>query len=429
MNGNLNGMNNMEDIIEDLFKIYNSAIDSYNSKISQNINEKYTIIDKAMISTYLYIKILSNLNINNNISKDILINYLLKQIIYGETGNLDLEISDISKKDLYNKVLNNLINKQFEYKNRILKTLKYNYKIIENKEYNSLLEFCEYISEYYILEKLLRRGNKEVEIYVLNLENKFREYIKSEEKKSTISNEKINILDLILNKRFENSEYYNLIQVVLKLRDVYRYSTLTTIVPENVLFHQYSMTVTNIIIADYMISLGENIDKYKLVYKTLFHDFGEYKGNEIVSQIKLYNDETKKMFEQIEENDERELKELIGEDIYTIITDYKKEKEGYIADIIDKIQGIMKLWIEVGYMNNYTYLKALCSLYQKRFEKFKNLERLEGIKNKEFLLQLLKESYLYIKEKILYKDYNILIQYFTKKEIEDFEKEIKELKN
>ena len=74
MNGNLNGMNNMEDIIEDLFKIYNSAIDSYNSKISQNINEKYTIIDKAMISTYLYIKILSNLNIKNNISKYILIN-------------------------------------------------------------------------------------------------------------------------------------------------------------------------------------------------------------------------------------------------------------------------------------------------------------------------------------------------------------------
>jgi len=48
----------MDDIIEDLFKIYLANIDSYNSKIHQTINDKYTIIDKAMIVTYLFVKII-----------------------------------------------------------------------------------------------------------------------------------------------------------------------------------------------------------------------------------------------------------------------------------------------------------------------------------------------------------------------------------
>ena len=49
-------MNNMEDLVEDLLKIYLSAMDSNNAKIFQNVNDKYTIIDKSMISAYLYIK-------------------------------------------------------------------------------------------------------------------------------------------------------------------------------------------------------------------------------------------------------------------------------------------------------------------------------------------------------------------------------------
>src|SRR5699024_8478392 len=110
------------------------------------------------------------------------------------------------------------------------------------------------------------------------------------------------------------------------------------------------------------------------------HDFGEYKGNEIVAQIKLYNEETQKMFAEIEENDEKELEKLLGKDIYIIIKEYKNEKEGYIADILDKILGIMKLWIETGYMNNYTYIKSLCSVYQERFAKFKNLDRIQDLK-------------------------------------------------
>lgn len=420
-------MNNMRDLVDDLLKIYISSIDSNNAKILQNVNDKYTIIDKAMIASYLYIKILMVLNGENKISEDVLINYLIRQNIYGETGNLALEISDTSKKNLYNEVLNHLIVDQFEYKNRILKKLKYNYKIIENNEYFNLLEFCENIAEYYILDKLLKRGNNEVTEYINRLETKFKLYIEKSAIQDSLEKEKVRIYKLILNKKFENTEYYNLIQIALKLKDVYRYSTLTTVVPENVLFHQFNMVVANIVFTDYMIAKGEEIDRYKLVCKILFHDFGEYKGNEIVSQIKQYNEETIKMFAEIEENDEKELETLLGNDIYKVISDYKNGKEGYIADILDKILGIMKLWIEVGYMNNFTYIKSICSVYQKRFAKFKNLERIEELKNKEFLLEFLKNSYVFVKENLININPNILAQYFTTEEIQGFEKELKRL--
>ena len=141
-------MKNMKDYIEDLFKIYNSAIDSYSSKVLQVINEKYTLIDKAMIATYLYIKILDELGIIENIAKDTLINYLLKQIIYGETGNLDLQITNKSKEAIYKEVIDQLIIEKFAYKNRILVHLKYEYKIMPQNQYHKLIDFCEEIAEF-----------------------------------------------------------------------------------------------------------------------------------------------------------------------------------------------------------------------------------------------------------------------------------------
>lgn len=340
-----------------------------------------------------------------------------------------MKFTDKTNQDFYDEVLQKLIVDKFEYKNRILNKLKYNYEEIENNEYTELLKFCEDIAELYIYKKMLKNGNEEVNIYINEIISKLKEVSKNKNTENVLNEEKRNIIKLILEEDFEKTEYYNLIQVALNLKDVFRYSTLTTVVPENVLFHQYVMAITCQIVADYMIFKGENIDKYNLLYKTLFHDFGEYKGNEIVAQIKIYNDDTKRMFAEMEEKDEEELEELIGEDLYEIIKDYKKGVEGYIGDIIDKILGIMKIDIEVCYMNNLTYIKALCSLYQKRFEKFKNLERIEAIKDKKFLLKLLKESYIYIKENVINKDTHILEQYFTIEEIEGFKTELEELKN
>lgn len=127
----------MEEYIEDLLKIYNSSIDSYNSKIMQTLNGKYTIIDKAMLASYLYIKILTKLKIEEKISKEVLKNYLLKQIIYGETGNLSLEISDKSIEKTCKEVIEKLIIDKFESKNKITKKLKYNYNTIESNQYTN----------------------------------------------------------------------------------------------------------------------------------------------------------------------------------------------------------------------------------------------------------------------------------------------------
>ena len=54
-----------------------------------------------MLATYLYIRILKKLKIEEKVSKNVLKNYLLKQIIYGETGNLALEIADKSREKVY----------------------------------------------------------------------------------------------------------------------------------------------------------------------------------------------------------------------------------------------------------------------------------------------------------------------------------------
>lgn len=414
-------------VLADLFKVYLSAIDSYNSKILQTINEKYTIIDKSMFAVYIFVKILEDRNEHDSIAEETLKNYMLKQIIYCETGNLALEITDKTNIELYNKVINELIIEKFEYKNRILNELRYDYKIIVQNEYTSLLNFCELISELAILNKLSRRGNAEAREYFEVKKQKFLEL--EIDKNDKFQKEKELILNCIKQNKFKSTEYFNLLEVALNLRDVYRYSTLTTTLPENVLFHQFTMAVSSIIFSQYLNSkMGEKIDIYKIIVKSLFHDFGEYKGNEIVTQVKNYNEDTIKMFKEIEKNDENELKEKIGENIYQIIVDYGEEKEGYISELLDKTFGIMKLWIEVGYMGNNQYAKSICSIFQSRFKKFKKVEKIDTLKNKDFYLDLVRICYIYVKEHLIEYNLDMFFEYFTKEELEEYRAELAEIK-
>lgn len=197
-------------------------------------------------------------------------------------------------------------------------------------------------------------------------------------------------------------------------------------IPENVLFHQYTITIAGIIFGEYLNQeFNENFNIELLMEKSLFHDLGEYKGNEIVAQVKYYNEDTIKMFKEIEAVDEKELKSKVGEEIYTLIITAKDEKEGYILDLLDKIVAIMKLWIEIRYMHNYTYIKAISSIYQERFKRFLKLDKIDDIQNKEFLREFLRESYIYIKRSMIYQDEEILKQYFTEKDIKEFKEEIK----
>lgn len=233
-------------------------------------------------------------------------------------------------------------------------------------------------------------------------------------------------MEAIAKNRFDKTEYAGLLDIALNLKDVYRYSTFTTTIPENVLFHQYTIATTSIIFAEYLNNeFKENFDIALLMERTLFHDFGEYKGNEIVTQVKYYNEDTIKMFKEIEEIDEKELQSKVGDEIYNLIITAKDGKEGYVFDLLDKILGIAKIWIEVGYMHNYTYLKAICAIYQERFKRFLKLEKIDDIKNKEFLREFLRNSYIYIKEHTINKDKEILKQYFTEDDIKELNEEIK----
>lgn len=420
----------MNDIIEDLLKIYISCIDSYNSKIYQTINDKYTIIDKSMLAIYQYIKILEDRNEKNQEAINLLSNYILKQIIYSETGNIVFEIVDKSKVDLYNEILDELVIEKFEYKNRIMKKLKYNYTKIELNEYKKLIVFLEDIAEFSIFQKLVLRGNQEAEIVLEKIKNKITQQYDNLNTNDYFYKEKQKIIGLINKNEFLESQYGKLNSVALNLKDVYRYSNLPSQLPENVLLHQYTMTVMSIMMTEYCNqNLEDKIDLYTIIVKSLFHDFGEYKGTEIITHFKNYNEITKKMFAEIEEKDEKDLENQIGTNLYIIISNYKNGIEGYLSELIDKMLGIMKLWIEVGYFNNNAYIKSINSIYQDRFKRFLRIEHIEGVHNKEFFLELLREYYIYIKEHLVEKDLNYFLKYFTEEELQQFRREIDYLKN
>ena len=418
----------MNEVLDDLLKIYLSTIDSYNSKIYQTVNDKYTIIDKSIITVYLFIKIIEDRKEQNDEVVGLIANYLLKQNIYGETGSLSFEISDKSKRELYNELLEKLILEKYDYKNRVLKQLNYNYKILQKNKYTELLTFLEDIAEFSIFNKIVEKGNNEANSMLLKIKEKI--ISKIIDTKDYFFKEKNELIQLIKDNNFKESTYGNLVNVALNLRDVYRYSSVTVVIPENVLFHQYSVAIASLLICEYSNKvLNENIDVYSILTKALFHDFGEYKGTEIVTQFKNYNDVTKKMFAEIEENDEKELEGKIGTNLYNIISDYKNGAEGFIVEMVDKMLGIMKLWIEAGILNNCIAIKSIVSVYQDRFKRFLKVYKIEEIKNKEFYINLLRECYIYVKENLVEKDINVFLKYFTQEELEQFRKEIKLLKD
>ena len=419
----------MNEIIEDLIKIYLASIDSNNARIYQTVNEKYTIIDRSMLAVYIFVKIIEDRKIKNKGVTEVLTNYILKQAIYGETGNLSFEIRDKTKTELYHKIINELIVEKFEYKNRIMKKLKYNYKNIKLNKYNELLAFTEKIAEFAIFQKMILRGNQEAIPTFNKIKNKIISDFQELNNQDEFYEEKKIIIDLIIEDNFLESTYGNLTSVALSLRDVYRYSTIPSQLPEDVLFHQYTVALLGIVFAEYCNQeLREEIDIYELILKSLFHDFSEYKGAEIVTQIKNYNETTKKMFAEIEEADQKDLETKIGKNLYYIILKSGQDAEGYIVEMTDKMLGIMKLWVEVGYFHNYTFIKTIVSIFQERFTRFLKVEKIQKLKNKIFYLDLIREYYIYIKEHLIEQDVEYFLKYFTQKELEQLRKEISLLK-
>ena len=69
-------------------------------------------------------------------------------------------------------------------------------------------------------------------------------------------------------------------------------------------------------------------------------------------------------------------KKKIGKNLFQVITSAMEQQEGYILELLDKMIAIMKLWIEVEYMGNQTYIKSICSIFNHALRDLKKQKRL-----------------------------------------------------
>lgn len=405
-------------LISDMYKIYLYCIDSNNVRKFQPINNKYTTIDITMLACYIFFELVQDENLNINDAKLIIGNELIKKLINYSTGNLEVEMENLEQKRIYSKVKNMVFAEKMEDLNKHLEVLKIKLAPIENSELLYLFNVSEELADLFILLDLYLNGNELAYDFIINKINTFK--IENTNKKNLLILFD-NVMKNIDNKQkllsiLKQNNIYNLVRVVLNLRNVSRFSQLHLIVPENVLFHTYENTIMIYVLCDYLKEIGENFDKYEVVFKSLFHDFTEYSGNEFISCIKAFSNETRNLTNHIEQCDENNLKSLIGSYNLEIVQSYKKDYTGYIADLVDKITGIMKTLIEVKYYNNFTMLKIHTGNEYKRFEKFYDYTRIESSNNKSFYTNLLKLHYIYILETFLENE-NIMVTYFTQDEI------------
>lgn len=416
---------NYDMLISDMYKIYLYCIDSNNVKKFQTINNKYTTIDTTMLASYIFFQLVQDQNLNTDEAKKIIGNELIKKLVNYSTGNFEVEIENIDQKKAYNEVKNAVLMDKLLSLNKNLDKLKIESVEIKNDELLCLFNTSEELAEIFILLELYLTGNEFAYNFIVEKINKFKLENSTMKNILTLLD---NVIKTIDNKKqlidiLNQNNIYKLVSVALNLRDVSRFSQLHLIVPENVLFHTYVNTIMLYIFCDYLKNLGENFDKYEVVIKSLFHDFPEYSGNEFIASMKLFSKQTQKLAEQVEQSDEDKLKSLIGDYNLKIVQSYKRDFTGYIADIIDKITGIMKTLIEVKYYNNFTMLKVHTGNEYKRFEKFYDYTRIESSNNKCFYTNLLKLHYIYILETFL-KNENIMVTYFSKDEIDNIKSRI-----
>lgn len=409
---------NYDMLISDMYKIYLYCIDSNNVKKFQTINNKYTTIDITMLASYIFFQLVQDQNLNADEAKKIIGNALIKKLVNYSTGNLDVEIENVDHKKIYNKVKDIVLNEKMLDLNKNLDLLKIKLVEIGDVELLRLFDTSEELAELFILLDLYLTGNELAYDFIINKIDKFK--LENPNKKNILI-----LLDEIIrnidNKRkllaiLNQNNIYKLVRVALNLRNVSRLSQLHLFVPENVLFHTYENTIMIYVLCDYLQEIGESFDKYEVVLKSLFHDFTEYTGNEFISCMKVFSNETQELTNHIEQCDEKNLKDLIGDYNSEIVQSYKKDYTGYIADLVDKISGIMKTLIEVKYYNNFTMLKVHTGNEYKRLEKFYDYTRIESSNNKCFYTNLLKLHYIYILETFLENE-NIMVTYFTQDEM------------
>ncbi len=79
-------------------------------------------------------------------------------------------------------------------------------------------------------------------------------------------------------------------------------------------------------------------------------------------------------------------------------------------------------------MGNATYTKSICSVFQSRFKRFKKIEKIDTLKNKDFYLDLVRVCYIYVKENLVEYNLDMFFKYFTETELEEYRVELAEIK-
>jgi len=425
-----------QNLMEDMYKIKMYAADANHVKKNQPVNNRYTTIHSTMLAIFFFLKLSEKEYGKLNAANDMIQNALMVQLVNFSTGNMGVDSESEKQIKIYHNVKKKIISEKIEFLNRNLKEIKIPF--VEIQEDESIFLFCEQLADLWILKQLYMRGNElaytEIEKKISILTNYSDYEIKEVQKiKSKLPQILENLknrqkLKQWLNKDEDLKDYENLATVIFNLREVHRFSQAHLIVPQDVLFHLYLNTVICLIMTDWLEKQGEELDKAKILLKSLLHDFGEYTGNEIIASTKAYSLETSQMFEKIEENDERKLKEKIGLELFEIIKKYKTDKEGYVVNIIDKMIGIMKTKTELILYSNKTMLKCFTATECKRFQTFYTNPIRDELKLGNFYTTLLKSHYISIIECFL-KQEEMKI-YWNEKEIEalkasiEYEKEL-----
>ncbi len=396
-----------QNLIQDMYSINLYAMDSNCVKKQQIINDRYTTIHETMLATYFYFKWQEKTK--GKIKPDGMIrNALMTQLINFSTGNIGVDIEDGKQLKFYHQVKQQIVKEKIAYLNRNLKELQVN---LVEEEKEEIYLFFEQLADLWILLQLYKRGNFltveaiQKKIQILTTKNKI-----EDSEIGNIQSQLPSILDKLKDRQElqaylqENKilkDYESLAEIAFQLREVYRYSQTNLRVEEDVLYHMYINTVMCILLADWLIQQGENIDVNQILLKSCFHDFSEYTGNEIIASMKAYSEETTALFKKIEERDEKKLEDSIGPVMYEVIQNYKKDKNGYVVDMIDKMIGIMKVWIEEMIYGNKMMLKCFTADECKRFQRFYTSPYRTEFVYPEFYTTLLKSHYIAIMEDFL----------------------------
>ena len=393
----------MKEIIDDLFSVYTDLIDGNNAKIYPVINNKYTHVDKTMLTAYLYINSLIDMQISDDFAKDKIINYINRCTV--SSNFVGVEMLDENRREQFDRLFHSEAKRKIKSKNRLLKKIEISYHTLDsNYDYDNLILFFEDLADLFILLDLYSSGNKEAFSKIQQLIGKLdsrwtdRENFQSQ----VVYREVTQIINGIKetsdlsDEQYKVSGYYNLSKVVLNLKNIEKYPTATLRVSEDMLFNTYALTIISTCIYNYLDGSGEKLGKYDVVFKALFYNFMEFNGNRIK---KLHrNDEWDTLINLQEEANEILLHNLTSDMIFGLAMQCEDGSEGYLVETMSKLMSAMKVLIEVSYMGNYSLVRFLDEIDEESFKPlYGEIVRAEQLRDKKFFKMLIVQMFIHIR--------------------------------